>query len=1047
MRYTPVELRHVRVGRALRRLQRGDETDKLLEDVADSFEDGLARARRARPTSSRRSRSSSTSSSSARRCWRTRSSRPSSAAERGEGARAARGGADRRRGPPARRARSRARRRPSASGCSPRRGASRRCCARRSGWSRRRRRRARRPPSTARRAEDWPKPRGHARVPGRRSCRRSRRSADAGELPLAAETTTAPGAGPRLRLGVAWAREPTRLSSASLRALPAPASSAVTARVEGARRRCARGRQGERGGRPLLADALGCPRGDVEIVSGHGVPGQDRRARRASPRRDRAAARTASGGKGPAVTTIDTDEFRTLLEEERARLTQAPSSSCTRRTRARIEDELGEIGSGGTDNHLGDTASATFDRELDRASRRARSRRSTRSTPRSQRIDDGTYGTCEVCGKPIGAERLRAHPVGAALHRRPAARRVESSRRARRPRRLVDERARARLGRRALARGRARGSGPGLAAVARRRGRRRPGDEARRHEHARARRVGARRRAALDPPRPELGHRVRPLLAARRRSSRSSPAVAVVWMVVFFARSGSRHPVLPAALGLLIGGSLSNLVDRIRLHHVTDFIDLALVAGVQPRGQLHRDRRRDPARARSSPPTASRGRRGARSTSPRGERAASRRGGRRAARPVPRRRTSARARRPSARSSAGALVDGVARAEELPARRAGRRSSVPAEAAAADAAGAAGPPRSPGRTSTCWSSTSRPGSSCTRARATRAGRSCDALAGTIARRRRPSGPGIVHRLDRDTSGLIVVARSEEAHRAAAGARPRARARAHVPRARARPAALADAARIEAPIGRDRERPDAHLARHGHAARGGHALRGRAAARPEHALLRVTARDRAGCTRSACTSPRSTCRWSATATYGVAEPGSRGSSCTRRELAFPHPFTGERIETRSRAAGRPRGRATSQRAQPSELPRERLRASTYWRASASRSSASASGASVGKCAEPALTSKPPAARRAPAGRRCPSRKRREEALARVPVGLEQQRRRTRRRPCGRRRPSRAASTTRSDAMRCSTRSPSMWPSVSLISLKRSRSRKTSVSPWS
>jgi len=50
--------------------------------------------------------------------------------------------------------------------------------------------------------------------------------------------------------------------------------------------------------------------------------------------------------------------------------------------------------------------------------------------------------------------------------------------------------------------------------------------------------------------------------------------IAVVWMLVFFARSGSRHPVLPAALGLLIGGSVSNLVDRIRLGHVTDFIDL-----------------------------------------------------------------------------------------------------------------------------------------------------------------------------------------------------------------------------------------------------------------------------------------------------------------------------------------------------------------------------------------------------------------------------------------------------------------------------------------
>jgi signal peptidase II len=51
-------------------------------------------------------------------------------------------------------------------------------------------------------------------------------------------------------------------------------------------------------------------------------------------------------------------------------------------------------------------------------------------------------------------------------------------------------------------------------------------------------------------------------------------AIAVGWMLIFFARSGARHPVLPIALGLLIGGSASNLVDRIRLGHVTDFIDL-----------------------------------------------------------------------------------------------------------------------------------------------------------------------------------------------------------------------------------------------------------------------------------------------------------------------------------------------------------------------------------------------------------------------------------------------------------------------------------------
>lgn len=49
--------------------------------------------------------------------------------------------------------------------------------------------------------------------------------------------------------------------------------------------------------------------------------------------------------------------------------------------------------------------------------------------------------------------------------------------------------------------------------------------------------------------------------------------VAVAWMLVFFARSGARHPILPVALGLLLGGSLSNLIDRVRLGHVIDFLD------------------------------------------------------------------------------------------------------------------------------------------------------------------------------------------------------------------------------------------------------------------------------------------------------------------------------------------------------------------------------------------------------------------------------------------------------------------------------------------
>jgi signal peptidase II len=45
-------------------------------------------------------------------------------------------------------------------------------------------------------------------------------------------------------------------------------------------------------------------------------------------------------------------------------------------------------------------------------------------------------------------------------------------------------------------------------------------------------------------------------------------SLAVGAMVVFFARSGQRHPMLPVALGFVLGGSVSNLVDRLRFGHV-----------------------------------------------------------------------------------------------------------------------------------------------------------------------------------------------------------------------------------------------------------------------------------------------------------------------------------------------------------------------------------------------------------------------------------------------------------------------------------------------
>lgn len=52
-------------------------------------------------------------------------------------------------------------------------------------------------------------------------------------------------------------------------------------------------------------------------------------------------------------------------------------------------------------------------------------------------------------------------------------------------------------------------------------------------------------------------------------------AAAVAWMLVHFARSGARHVLFPVALGLLVGGSVSNLADRLREGHVTDFIHVS----------------------------------------------------------------------------------------------------------------------------------------------------------------------------------------------------------------------------------------------------------------------------------------------------------------------------------------------------------------------------------------------------------------------------------------------------------------------------------------
>jgi RNA polymerase-binding protein DksA len=109
------------------------------------------------------------------------------------------------------------------------------------------------------------------------------------------------------------------------------------------------------------------------------------------------------------VSSIDTSEFRKLLEAEQTRL-QGAVAFLEKENAGSVEEELGEIGGRGEDNHMADMATATYDRELDEGLEEGAQHTLEEITAALQRIDDGSYGVCEACGEPIGAERLSAIP-------------------------------------------------------------------------------------------------------------------------------------------------------------------------------------------------------------------------------------------------------------------------------------------------------------------------------------------------------------------------------------------------------------------------------------------------------------------------------------------------------------------------------------------------------------------------------------------------------------------------------------------------------------
>jgi 23S rRNA pseudouridine1911/1915/1917 synthase len=184
-----------------------------------------------------------------------------------------------------------------------------------------------------------------------------------------------------------------------------------------------------------------------------------------------------------------------------------------------------------------------------------------------------------------------------------------------------------------------------------------------------------------------------------------------------------------------------------------------------------------------------------------------------------------------------------------------------------------------------------------------AGHARGTLAGGLRGRGATGGPaeraGIVHRLDRDTSGLLVVARSEEAfNRLQSLVRRRALEREYLALVRGRPRSRRG--RIEAPIGRDRNDPTRQSLDTG-TPRDAVTHFDVEDVLPEHALLRV--RLETGRTHqirvhlAAIGLPVMGDR-----AYGVPGLGLERQFLHACRLSFPHPITGEPVDVSSELPG-------------------------------------------------------------------------------------------------------------------------------------------------
>jgi RNA polymerase-binding protein DksA len=103
-------------------------------------------------------------------------------------------------------------------------------------------------------------------------------------------------------------------------------------------------------------------------------------------------------------TLMNADQIRATLLEERERL------SGIRRS---LEEAAAEAGAelSTIDQHPADGGSDTFERGKELAILERTESQLADVERALDRLEAGTYGTCEACGEPIGAARLRARPA------------------------------------------------------------------------------------------------------------------------------------------------------------------------------------------------------------------------------------------------------------------------------------------------------------------------------------------------------------------------------------------------------------------------------------------------------------------------------------------------------------------------------------------------------------------------------------------------------------------------------------------------------------